>query len=96
MTSDELTNTKSDEAGRTLTAPEGTSPAVGRARGATTVDTVPAGASLEELMEAHRAARARRAVAPLGSEAYLKAAEEVGRIEVEIARRGRETSPPTI
>jgi hypothetical protein len=38
------------------------------------------------LMEKHVAARARRDAAALGSEDYRAAAEEVGRIEVAIAR----------
>jgi hypothetical protein len=39
----------------------------------------------EELMEAHRAARERRDAAPLGSDAFRDAAEEVARIEVGIS-----------
>jgi hypothetical protein len=38
------------------------------------------------LMERHAAAVARRRAAPLGSEAFQKAAEQVARIEVQIAR----------
>jgi hypothetical protein len=38
------------------------------------------------LMEKHAAARARRDAAALGSEEYREAAEEVGRIEVAIAK----------
>ena len=34
----------------------------------------------------HRAARLRRDAAPLGSDDYRSAAEEVARIEIEIAR----------
>jgi hypothetical protein len=37
-------------------------------------------------MERHAAAVARRRAAPLGSEAFQKAAEQVARIEVQIAR----------
>ncbi len=37
-------------------------------------------------MEKHVAARARRDAAPLGSVEYQEAAEEVGRIEVAIAK----------
>jgi hypothetical protein len=45
-------------------------------------------------MEQHRAARARREAAPLGSDAYRAAAEEIARIEVEIARI--EEPPPRV
>jgi hypothetical protein len=38
-----------------------------------------------ELLELHMAARRRRATAPLGSEEYQKAAEEIATIEVRIA-----------
>ncbi|MEO6349335.1 MAG: hypothetical protein ABIP53_01665 [Candidatus Limnocylindrales bacterium] len=46
----------------------------------------------DALMEQHRAARARREAAALGSDAYRDAAEEIAHIEVEIARR--EEPPP--
>ncbi len=49
-----------------------------------------------DLLAAHRAARARRAAAPLGSEEYLEAIEKIAHIEVELARLGREASPPKI
>jgi hypothetical protein len=39
-----------------------------------------------ELMELHAAARRRRDAAPLGSEGFRAAAEEVARIEIQIAR----------
>ena len=52
--------------------------------GATTA-LVPLPTSREDLLELHRAARARRNAAPLGSEEYRAAAEEIGRIEVAIA-----------
>ena len=45
------------------------------------------------LMEQHAAARARREAAPLGSDEFRAAAEEVGRIEVAIA--ALEEPPPT-
>lgn len=38
-----------------------------------------------ELLELHRAARARRDAAPLGSQEYREAVLEVGEIEVEIS-----------
>ena len=41
----------------------------------------------DALMEQHRAARARRDSAPLESAEFRAAAEEIARIEVEIARR---------
>jgi hypothetical protein len=40
----------------------------------------------EGLMELHRAARARRDAAALGSDEFRAAAEEIARIEIEIAR----------
>jgi transcription elongation GreA/GreB family factor len=46
------------------------------------------------LMEKHVAARARRDAAALGSDEYREAAEEVGRIEVAIAKL--EEPPPTM
>lgn len=49
----------------------------GSARGAST--------TREELMEAHRAARELRDTAPLGSDAFRDAAEEVARIEIAIS-----------
>ena len=45
------------------------------------------GGARDALMEQHRAARARRDSAPLGSDEFRAAAEEIARIEVEIARR---------
>ena len=45
------------------------------------------------LMEQHAAAKARREAAPLGSDEFRAAAEEVGRIEVAIA--ALEEPPPT-
>ena len=43
-------------------------------------------AARSDLMRQHREARARRDAAPLGSDAYRVASEEVTRIEVAIAR----------
>ena len=45
------------------------------------------------LMEQHAAARARREAAPLGSDEFTAAAEEVARIEIAIA--ALEEPPPT-
>jgi len=48
----------------------------------------------EELLVEHAAARQRRDAAPLGSAAFRKGADEVARIEVEIARIERAMTPP--
>lgn len=50
----------------------------------------------EELLEEHAAARRRRDAAPLGSDEYRATADEVGRIEVEIARVERALDPPRV
>jgi hypothetical protein len=43
-----------------------------------------------------QAARRRREAAPLGSEAYRIAADDIARIEVEIARLERAMDPPRV
>ncbi|HET9519630.1 MAG TPA: hypothetical protein VFO73_01130 [Candidatus Limnocylindrales bacterium] len=48
----------------------------------------------EELLVRHAEARRRRAAAPLGSDAFRDAADELGRIEVRIAAVEREMVPP--
>jgi hypothetical protein len=48
----------------------------------------------EQLLVEHAAARHRRDAAPLGGPEFQKAAEEIGRIEVEIARMERAMTPP--
>jgi hypothetical protein len=48
----------------------------------------------EELLVEHQAARRKRAEAALGSDAYRVAVDEIGRIEVEIARVERAMTPP--
>jgi hypothetical protein len=48
----------------------------------------------QELLVEHQAARRRRTEAALGSDAYRQAAEDIGRIEVEIARVERDMTPP--
>jgi hypothetical protein len=48
----------------------------------------------EELIALHAEARGRRAAAPLGSEAYRAAADEIGRIEIRIADVDRAADPP--
>jgi hypothetical protein len=55
-----------------------------------------ASATLDDLRRAHAEARRRRNGAELGSEEYRAAADEVGRIEVEIARVQREMDPPLV
>ena len=50
----------------------------------------------EELMQRHAAARKERNAAPLDGEAFRHAVEEVGRIEVEIARLERAADPPRV
>jgi hypothetical protein len=47
-----------------------------------------------QLISLHAEARRRRAAAPLGSDAYRAAADEVGRIEVRIADVDRAADPP--
>jgi hypothetical protein len=51
-------------------------------------------ASRDELIALHAEARRRRAEAPLGSDAYRQAADEIGRIEVRIAAVERAQDPP--
>ena len=48
------------------------------------------------LMALHREARRHRDAAPLGSEERAAAMEEVGRIEVHIARIERAMDPPRV
>lgn len=50
--------------------------------------------SREQLLRQWGAARQRRHAAPLGSEAFRDASEEIARIEVEIARIERAMDPP--
>lgn len=50
----------------------------------------------EALVVLHRAARRRRDAAPLESEERAAAMEEVGRIEVQIARIERAMDPPLV
>jgi hypothetical protein len=56
----------------------------------------PLPATRVELLELHREWRRRRAEADLGSSEYRRAAEEIGRIEVEIARLERAMDPPLV
>ncbi len=48
------------------------------------------------LLVLHRAARRRRDAAPLHSEERAEAMEEIGRIEVQIARIERAMDPPLV
>jgi hypothetical protein len=52
--------------------------------------------SREELLELWLEARRRRHAAPLDSEAYVQACEDVARIEVEIAAVERALTPPLV
>lgn len=89
-------------AGERGTAAEGTGGADGgqhhaaKAHGRpATVDTsLPA--SRPELMELHRAARARRNSAALGSDAFRAAVEDLARIEIRIAALDRAADPPLV
>jgi len=56
----------------------------------------PASPTREQLLVQHADARRRRDAAPLGSEAWHAAVDEVGRIEVEIARLERAMDPPRV
>ena len=51
-------------------------------------------ADRDALIELHAEARRRRAAAPLGSEAYRAAVDEIARIEVRIADVDRSATPP--
>ena len=50
----------------------------------------------EQLVVQWQEARRRRDAAELGSEAFREAVEEIGRIEVEIARIERAMDPPRV
>jgi hypothetical protein len=50
----------------------------------------------EELVELWLEARGRRHAAPLGSEAYVQACQDVARIEVEIAAVEQALTPPLV
>ncbi len=58
--------------------------------------THPADLTREQLLVQWQEARRRRQAAELGSEAYREASEEIGRIEVEIARIERAMDPPRV
>ncbi len=50
----------------------------------------------EALLAAHAAARRRRNAAPLGSEEWVAAVQEIARIEVAIAELDRTADPPRL
>lgn len=50
----------------------------------------------DQLLARHAEARRQRNAAPLGSEAWAEASNEVGRIEIEIARIERAMDPPRV
>jgi hypothetical protein len=62
--------------------------------GTTTSEPLPQ--TRAELMDLHRATRARRNVAAHGSEEQAAAINLIGRIEVEIARLERAMDPPLV
>lgn len=53
-------------------------------------------ATREQLLAQHAEARRRRNAAELGSSAWEEASNEVGRIEIEIARLERAMDPPRV
>ena len=63
---------------------------------ATKTDTKRSTRTREKLLAEHAEARRRRDAAPLGSEEFRAAADDVGRIEVEIARVERAMRPPRV
>ena len=50
----------------------------------------------EELLARHAEARRRRNHAPLGGHEWEQASDEVGKLEIEIARIEREMDPPKV
>jgi hypothetical protein len=66
------------------------------AKAETTTKTAPLPDTREALLVLHRAARGRRDAAPLESEQRASAMEEIGRIEVQIARIERAMDPPLV
>ena len=63
---------------------------------ADTAHDAPLPESREALLVLHRAARRRRDAAPLESEERAAAMEEIGRIEVQVARIERAMDPPLV
>ena len=58
--------------------------------------TPPGDQTREQLLVQWQDARRRRDQAELGSEAFREAVDEIGRIEVEIARLERAMDPPRV
>jgi hypothetical protein len=56
----------------------------------------PSGVTREQLLAQHAEARRRRDASPLGSKAFIEACDDVGRIEIEIARLERAMDPPRV
>ena len=66
------------------------------AHAANTHEAQPLPETREALLVLHREARRRRDAAPLLSEERAEAMEEIGRIEVQIARIERAMDPPLV
>ena len=58
--------------------------------------TPPEAQTREQLIVQWRDARRRREAAELGSEAWREAAQEIARLEIEIARLERAMDPPRV
>ena len=83
---------KGSDAGATDTASGGHHPAGAHGHAATVDLSLPG--TREELMARHAEARRRRNSAPLGSDAFRAAVDELGRIEVRVAAIERDQVPP--
>jgi hypothetical protein len=68
----------------------------GRAHGLPATVDLSLPATREELLARHADARRRRSAAPLDSEAFRAAADEIGRIEIRIAAIERDQNPPLV
>lgn len=78
----------------TGTSTGGHGPATAHGQPATVDTSLPA--TREELLVRHAEARRRRNAAPLGSEAFREAVDELGRIEVRVAAVERDQVPPRV
>ena len=72
--------------------PGGHAPAKAHGQPATVDESLPS--TRAELLDRHTEARRKRAAAPLGSDTYRDAADEIGRIEIRIAAVERAMTPP--
>ena len=79
-----------------VAASHGGEHAPGKAHGMPATVDASLPATRDELIERHADARRRRAAAPLGSDAYRQAADEIGRIEIRIAAVERDQVPPRV